>query len=65
MIEDFVLLEKSMYFFEISVSEITFTEKIYTTYMTIGKSQHFICKKDGITIVMDIQIVNCEIIEST
>ena len=54
-----------MNFFEISISEITLSEKIYTTYMTIGKSQHFICKKDSITIVMYIQIVNCKVIEAT
>lgn len=65
MVEHFVVLEKSVYFLEITVPEVALTEEIDAAEVVVGKSEHFICEKDGIAVVVDVEVVDSQFIETS
>jgi hypothetical protein len=54
-----------MHTFEISISKIAFTHKIDHPNVIIGECEKFITEEDSIGVVMKVEVINCEIIEST
>ena len=60
-----MVLEKGVYILEITVPEVALTEQIDAAEVVVRKSEHFICKKDGIAVVVDVEVVDSQFIETS
>ena len=63
--KQFVLLKQSVHFLEISVSEIALSQQIDACDGVVGEGDQFVSEEDGIVVVVDVEVVDCQFVESS
>lgn len=54
-----------MNFSEIPISKVAFSQKVDCGDMRVAEGYKFVCKENGIRIVMDVEVVYRELVQAT